>query len=507
MTQRPVNIVLVVDDEDDYHLTVNMLSEVEDTVHTVTWVRSFEAGIECLTKESTDICLVDYRIGERCGLEFVQAVQRLGDPVPIILLTGMDNPQTDLDAMEAGSYDFLRKSELTAVALDQAIRYSIKLAESRRVLLERTVLLQATLDNTGAAIGAVDRSGKLVTWNDRFSELLIKLTNNLEHDKPLFDADGGLLNFDLDKELPLFASSWDEFDAGDGCLLNIRRNGIADGGAVIVCHDITGQKQAEQALRDAIYQAQAASASKSAFLANISHEFRTPLNAIIGFSELMLGQSHGPLTCPEHEDYLSVIKQSGDSLLQTINTTIDLSRIEAGEYKLDPVEVMVSDLIHSALGPLRQPAGDKNLEFEVEVESNDLSLDCDENAMGKVIAQLLSNAIKFSEHGGIVSISAYQDDGAVYLEVTDQGIGMKPDEIRRALSSFSQIDQQFARKYEGAGLGLPLACALLKLLGGRMTISSDPDAGTTVAAIVPKSRDFRNELGEQIVSETVALSA
>lgn len=507
MTQRHINIVLVEDDEDDHHLIVDMLSEIEDGTHVVTWARSFEAGIECLSRDAADVYLVDFRIGARSGVEFMQEVKRLGDLTPVVFLTGMADRQIDLAAMEAGAYDFLRKSELTAAMLDRAIRYAISLAESRRILLERTVLLQATLDNTDAGICAVDRSGVLVTWNDRFAELLVQLYASSEGGSSPFDGEENLTGFNLSCKAPLLASTREELDAGDGRILAIHRNEIVDGGAVIVCRDITQHKLAEQALRSAIVQAEAASASKSAFLANVSHELRTPLNAIIGFAELMIGQTHGPLTCSEYEEYVSVIKQSGDALLGIINATLDLSRIEAKEYKLDPVGVTIADLIRTALGPLRQEADSKSLGFKISLQNDDMTVVCDENALNKVMGQLLSNAIKFSNNGDVISISAHEIDGAVHLEVADQGIGMDPEEIRRAQSSFSQADQQLARNYEGIGLGLALVGGLIELLGGRLTISSTPDAGTTVTAILPKSRDLLDELGDDIVSETVALSA
>ncbi len=485
MPHRAVSILLVEDDEDDYLLTVDLIEEIGETAHEITWACSFEDGIEKLMATEFDVCLVDFRIGGRTGLDFVQETKWMGLTVPIVFLTGMGDRQTDIAAMQAGAYDFLQKSDLTSAMLDRAIRYSISLAESRRVLLEQTVLLQATLDNTGAAIAAVDQAGKMVTWNDRFVELALKISSSLARDGSEAAKLPDLSNVRLNEWLPFFGQSWDEFDSGDGQILSIRRNNTADGGAVIVCNDITQHKRAEQALRDAMLQAESASASKSAFLANVSHELRTPLNAIIGFAELMKSRSHGPVGCAEYEDYVNFIKESGDSLLRIINATLDLSRIEANEYPLDLHDVFVEEVIGASVRQISALAQTKDIEFDVTVEHDGLCLTVDENALAKVLAQLLSNAIKFSHRKGIVKIAARAVGAATEISVTDHGIGMDASEVERAMSSFSQVDDQLTRNYDGVGLGLPLARALVELHGGSLMIQSKPKEGTAILVLLP----------------------
>ena len=485
MPHRAVRILLVEDDEDDYLLTMDLIKEIRDAAHEIVWACSFEDGIEKLIATQFDVCLVDFRIGGRTGLDFVQETKWMGLTVPIVFLTGMGDRQTDIAAMQAGAYDFLQKSDLTAAMLDRAIRYSVSLAESRRVLQEHTVLLQATLDNTGAAIAAVDQAGKLVTWNDRFVELALKVSTALERDSMESSKLPDLSNIRLVEWLPMFGQSWDEFDSGDGQILSIRRNNTADGGAVIVCNDITQHKRAEQAMRDAMLQAESASASKSAFLANISHELRTPLNAIIGFAELMMSHSHGPVGCTEYEGYVSFIKDSGDTLLRIINATLDLSRIEANEYPLDLHDVFVEEMVASSVRQISHDAQTKRIQFEVSVESDGLCVTVDENAIGKVLALLFSNAIKFSHSEGVITIAAKSTGEAVMLTVSDTGIGMDTSELERAMTSFSQVDDQLTRKYDGAGLGLPLARALVELHGGSLSIQSRRDEGTVISIILP----------------------
>ena len=503
MDQTAIQILLVEDDEDDYLLTADLLDDIEDFEHSVVWAPSFESGIEKLTAARVDICLVDYRIGGRTGLEFVEEAKQRGHHMPIVLLTGMGDRRTDIAAMEAGASDFLQKTDLTPAVLDRAIRYSINQANSRRVLHEKTALLQVTLDNTGAGIGAIDRGGRLVTWNDRFVEILSELS--ADTDEPVGAGDEQLTERCLDEWLPLFQRSWDEFECQDGKILSIHRNEIAEGGAVVVCHDITQHKLAEHALRDAMHQAEMASAAKSAFLANISHELRTPLNAIIGFAELMAGQVNGPVGCSEYEGYVAFIKESGDALLRIINATLDLARIEANEYPLDIIEIAVVDVFNGAVRQVEREASEKDITFDVELEADGMVLDADEGALVKVFVQLLSNAIKFSEEASTVRVSARHVDGAVWLDVTDQGIGMEEPEIDRAVSSFSQIDQQLARKYEGVGLGLPLARSLVEMHAGSLKIDSTPGQGTTVSVVLQAPTDGCQDVSTE--DGTVSISA
>lgn len=487
MKHGPAQILLVEDDEDDYLLTVDLIGEIEDVDYNVTWASSFERGVEQLTSGVVDICLVDYRIGGKTGLEFVQQANLLGQTAPIVFLTGMGDRKADMAAMQAGAYDFLQKSELTSAILDRAIRYSISQAESRRVLLEKTMLLQATLDNTGAAIAAIDPAGRMVTWNDRFLELYMKFSTPKNRELRTPCLPGDLSNIVLDETVPVFYCSNDALECDDGHILSVRRNETPDGGAVIVCHDITHHKQAERAMREAMVEAETASAAKSAFLANVSHELRTPLNAIIGFADLMIGQVQGPVGCAEYENYMGFIKQSGDALLSIINTTLDLTRVEAKEYPLDLQALDVEEIVHASLKQLGGSIEEKGIRIGLELPRAGLGVTADEVALCKILGQLLSNAVKFSNDNGRVLLEAKCIENTLHIDITDFGIGMEPEEIERAMTAFSQIDERLTRNYEGVGLGLPLARALVELHGGQLSIKTARGHGTRVTVVMPGS--------------------
>ncbi|UEM03785.1 HAMP domain-containing histidine kinase [Skermanella rosea] len=252
-------------------------------------------------------------------------------------------------------------------------------------------------------------------------------------------------------------------------------------------------------LRDALDAAAAASQAKSQFLANMSHELRTPLNAILGFSDVMRSETFGPLGDRRYRDYATDIYRSGDHLLRLINDILDLAKMDAGgleihEEAMDPVQVC-----QEAQSMVRPLAEASRVALE-RCQCADLPLvSADPLRMRQVLLNLLSNAIKFTPAGGSVRLSIDVVPGrGLRLSVTDTGIGMAPEEIPKALQRFRQIDSRLARKYEGTGLGLPLAKRIMELHGGSLELTSAPGSGTTAEAVLPAGRllSGRSRCGE-----------
>ena len=234
--------------------------------------------------------------------------------------------------------------------------------------------------------------------------------------------------------------------------------------------------------------AEAANRTKSLFLANMTHELKTPLNAIIGFSQMIRDQIMGPLNKPVYADYASDICGAGEHLLEIVGNLLDISRIEAGKIDLREQLLDPADLVSASLAAVRVQAEKKNIELVAEIPPVRPLINGDALRLRQVMINLLSNAVKFTEAGSVRVSLACDAHGVFGMTVSDTGIGMSPEEIATALEPFGQVENAITKKYEGTGLGLPLARRFAELHGGNIVISSAKGSGTSVRVQLPAER-------------------
>jgi signal transduction histidine kinase len=253
--------------------------------------------------------------------------------------------------------------------------------------------------------------------------------------------------------------------------------------------DNTWIKKVEFELRKAKEAAEASSTAKTEFLAQMSHELRTPLNAIIGFSEILQTQCFGTLGDEKYMDYASHINASGVHLLETINDILEFTKLETGEIRLFESKVDISETLDTAIKQIMPFAEMTNINISGSSDENLPFLYGDDGKIRKIVTNLLSNAVKFTPQGGDVEIAAKTDDaGNLVITITDTGIGIPTEDIAKIFEAFGQIDSDLNRRYEGLGLGIPLAIKMAKLHGAHLTFDSEVGVGTTVAFIFPRAR-------------------
>jgi len=216
----------------------------------------------------------------------------------------------------------------------------------------------------------------------------------------------------------------------------------------------------------------------------MSHELKTPLNAVLGFSEIIRDEMLGPAGHPNYRDYAGDIHKSGTRLLSVINDVLDVSRLEGGLLTIDARQENVLDVADSAIKLARNIAQDHR-PIAIEVPPDMPSLLVDPRRLAQALGNLLANALKFTHVSGEVRFAVRQVNGGVHLLVQDTGIGMAEETIAAALEPFSQLDGSLARRFEGAGLGLSIAKALAELHGGTLEIQSAIGEGTTVIIALP----------------------
>lgn len=247
--------------------------------------------------------------------------------------------------------------------------------------------------------------------------------------------------------------------------------------------------RARQDLAAARDEAEAANLAKTAFLAHMSHELRTPLNAVIGMAETLKAEVFGPLG-PKQMEYAGDIAGAGSHLLELINDLLDLARIEAGEATLDEETVSVDDIVRPAISIVSARARKAGHVLHLMTPSRPVAVSCDSRKMRQVLINLLGNAVKFTPDGGRISLVVrLMPDRSLTFTVTDNGPGMRPEEIPEALKPFRRVESDpLVRRKEGTGLGLAIVASFIRLHDGTLDIASRPGDGTRITCHLPARR-------------------
>lgn len=254
----------------------------------------------------------------------------------------------------------------------------------------------------------------------------------------------------------------------------------AGGGEALVVynlHDVSARKRIEDAEREAKEAAIAANRMKSQLIANMSHELRTPLNGVIGFADLMKQEAFGPHGVAEYKDYSDTIWRSGRRLLGLVNDMLNIAKLDAGEFELAPSPAHIDEIIEAKVLRFEEEAERDGKSLRVQVEKGLPAMAIDAGVFREMLSHLLSNALKFTSEGGKILVRARARDGALIVEVIDDGCGAPRALLPRLTEAFYQADGALSRKHEGAGLGLYLTAKFAALHGGTLTCESDEGAG------------------------------
>jgi signal transduction histidine kinase len=233
-----------------------------------------------------------------------------------------------------------------------------------------------------------------------------------------------------------------------------------------------------------------ASQNKSSFLSSMSHELRTPLNAIIGLTEMMIGNA-GRFGTEKANEPLKRVHAAGSHLLGLINQVLDLSKIEAGKLELAPESIALAPLIDEVIGTAQQLANQNQNRLVVEVEQNLGTLTVDPMRLRQILLNLLSNACKFTKEGEVALCGRRVSNGGHWIElsVSDTGIGMTPEQQAKLFEEFTQADATTAQRFGGTGLGLAITRKLARMMGGDVTVRSEPGKGSVFTVRLPAGSD------------------
>ena len=367
-------------------------------------------------------------------------------------------------------------------------------AEAER--LEQDAILLATLESAIEGILVVDNQHGVIAVNRRFAEMArIPEEELATRDrrvlirralKKVKMAD--IITGRIDELYENDATMRDEVELVDGSVMDwfsapVRTSDGAKVGRVAFVRDVTAERHAHQQLEQAREAAEAASQAKSQFLASMSHELRTPLTAVIGLADLLLLE-RDPLNDRQRE-YLNGIASSGRHLLALVNDVLDLAKIEAGKQVLSLESVPIHDAIEEGMTAILPLANTRGVILEPATIVAVPNVRADRVRLRQILYNLISNAVKFTDRGGMVRIRARRDDDRVSIAVIDNGIGIATRDLSRLYRSFEQLTLPSGDRPGGTGLGLALTKRLVEMHGGTIDVESELGVGTTFTVRIP----------------------
>ena len=474
----PIRVLLVEDNPGDADLVRDLLGESGDEVFEIFNATRLDDAIALLDKVSPDVVLLDLGLPDSQGLDTLARLRMAADEsMSIVVLTGLDDETLGAQAIQKKAQDYLVKGRLNDGALPRTVRYSI---ERQRLQLG----LRKLIDTNPDGIVVVDAKGMILFANPSTVEIFGRPAKDLIGDEfgfPVISGESTEINICPDRiaEMRVVDVEWHGKRAS---LVSLR--------------DMTERKKAEAKLDAARQQADMANRSKTEFLANMSHELRTPLNSIIGFSDIIVHETHGSLNIREYLECAKNINDSGRHLHDLIIDILDVSRIETGNLALDEEEVDIAKVFTTCALLVKERAYHAGVKLKFDASDSLPALLADERRLKQILINLLTNAIKFTPDGGSVACKAETDEENHFVFcVSDNGIGIAPEDMEAVMSTFGQVDGSLARKYEGAGLGLPLSKRLAEEHGGTLELESEKGVGTTVTLRFPSERTLKNPPG------------
>jgi PAS domain S-box-containing protein len=372
-------------------------------------------------------------------------------------------------------------------------------AEAEAEAVRRSATLRAMLDNQPDGVALFDSAGFLIAANALAARMTGLTEKEMVPGRHLLDLRARQLAVhelgEEDERVFVHSRGERALETGkryirrrpDGTILEVRTDLTPDGGFIRTYRDVTEERRARAELEAARDAAEAASRAKSGFLATMTHELRTPLHAVIGFSEAILEEKKPERMQAHAEEVLA----AGRQLLGLVDGLLEATRIESGTLSLRGSVFDPASLLRAAASSARLAAKEGQIEFRIDVPDMLPPMRGDQARMRQVVEALLSNAVKFTPLGGQVTLSAAPTpEGGSIVTVSDTGIGMATEDIPRAFEAFTQLEAGHTRRYPGSGLGLYLARALAGAMGLTLTLESEPGRGTTARLVLPPAEEI-----------------
>lgn len=476
---EPVKKVLLIEDNPADARWVEILLAETDLINCkVLRVETLAAALSALeTDERFDAILCDLTLPDSRGFETLEKLLARFPDQNVIVQTGLSDKILGLQAIRAGAQDFLVKGGYDADQLGKTLRYAIE----RRSVLERLEETQRL-----AHIGHWEfdlRTGEFSASDELFRILGVQPARRILSAADLDSPDGVLQFFkEIHDEAIREGRVTQDLEiilgAGKPCFVSVKCRRETDGGSLYgILQDITQRKQADELRRQHEISQQAAT-MKEQFIASVSHEMRTPMNAILGMSNLVL---HSPLN-EEQRSYIGSIKQSSELLLGIVNDILEISTLKNGSIEFEEKPFDLHELLANLVNVMSYKISEKKLEFNLEVEQDvPRYLAGDKLRLNQILYNLVGNAIKFTDTGFVRVYVSVKEKNArsaqILFEVEDSGIGIPKDQLEAIFENFTRVRHK-DRLFEGTGLGLSIARSLVQQQNGKIGVESEVGQGS-----------------------------
>jgi PAS domain S-box-containing protein len=494
-----IHVLLVDDDEDDYLITRDLLLEIEGGRYDLRWADGYERAVELLATGEFDVCLLDYRLGPRTGLELLEESRAAGIHVPFILMTGQEDREIDLMAMEAGAADYLIKGQINAALLERSIRYSVQRNGMIRELRASEERLSDALrrsesrfrrlaDSNMIGIIVADVHGEITEANDAFLGMIGYGRADFEAGSfrwngmtPQEYAEADARAIEEILALGACRPFEKEYFRSDGSRVPVLLGGALVEGSrdtlIAFVLDLGDLKRIERRLQEA-------SRAKDRFLAVLSHELRTPLTPVLSLVQVMAEDPELPEMARE---YVDIIRRNVELEARLIDDLLDLTRVMQGKFPLHLTHVDVEQLIYQVVAICREDIDARDITLTIDWSATRGGVRGDSARLHQVFWNLLKNAAKFTPPAGSIAIRARNDAaGRLLVQVTDSGIGIEPEILPKIFNAFEQGDKGVTQRFGGLGLGLAITRSVVALHDGQITAESQGrDRGSTFTVVLP----------------------
>jgi len=466
----------------------------------ITLVKDKDSYKEQIDIQDYDLVISDYSMPQYDGLKALLEAKKRNKNIPFIFCSGTIGEERAVQCLQLGAMDYVIKDRIDRLipAITRAMNLVKEIKEKERTEIE-LAKIRLAVDNTGEAIFMTEADGTIMYVNNAFvelygwdeSEVIGKVTPRIlksgKHDNDFYKNIWQQLNHKKQIVLEVINK------AKDGRLIEIKstinpvlnKNGLLVG-YVSIQSDISKKKKQEEELLKAKKEAEEMNKLKSYFMANMSHEMRTPLISILGYSEILSGE----LKDEEQLQSIKRIHKSGLRLHDTINSMLSLQEIEEGNIKFEKKLFNLNNTLNKLLEDVSKELSEKHVQINYDLGCREIWINTDKGHFERAISKIFDNAVKFTDKGEItvqLKDNTIENKKYILLSISDTGIGIEPDKMQKLFTPFRQVSEGYNRAYEGMGLGLYITKQILDLLECRLNIESSLNVGTTVTVLIPYS--------------------